>query len=140
MSIQNSNNKFSDLFSVLYYGSLYYPAWKHYGRPINVVCNYCGMQNLKISIGYLEMDLCLVCATNLLPITSTGSELTNISASNALDVIKNGNIFCPAWKHYNNNNLEVLCDNCKSSNLNIAIGYLGIDLCLKCVSYMNNLL
>jgi len=46
-------------------GTYHYPAWKHYGKKTTVICNRCGKQNLKASIGYGNTDLCLICVDKL---------------------------------------------------------------------------
>lgn len=42
-------------------GTFYYPAWKHYGRIANVVCDKCLKNNLISCVGYVNKDLCLQC-------------------------------------------------------------------------------
>ncbi len=46
-------------------GSLYYPAWKHYGGQTNVKCNRCKKPDLAASIGYRDNDLCLICVEKI---------------------------------------------------------------------------
>jgi len=48
-------------------------------------------------------------------------------------VYQHGIYYNPAWKHYGRET-NVCCDRCKSSNLNICIGYRELDLCLVCVN------
>lgn len=48
-------------------GVFYYPAWKHYGKPANVICDRCLKQELKACIGYVDQDLCLECVNSLIP-------------------------------------------------------------------------
>lgn len=52
---------------VLNRGSIYYPAWMHYGnQEANVCCDYCERPRLKISIGVgHNTDICLTCAERL---------------------------------------------------------------------------
>lgn len=59
--------KFEQLgyFKLLENGTYYYPAWKHYNRKVNVVCDRCNRQNLRASIGYSQFDLCLSCVDEL---------------------------------------------------------------------------
>mgnify|MGYP001565582938 CR=1 FL=1 len=47
------------------HGAYYNPAWKHYGRHTNVVCDKCRKSNLNVCIGYMQSDLCLTCAGNI---------------------------------------------------------------------------
>lgn len=42
-------------------GIVYYPAWKHYGKPTVVLCDFCNRSNLTISMGYQTHDMCLQC-------------------------------------------------------------------------------
>ena len=46
-------------------GTYFFPAWKHYGRTANVVCDRCYKSNLSACIGYGEQDLCLTCADQM---------------------------------------------------------------------------
>ena len=127
------SSNLTDLTAVLYNGTFFYPAWKHYGRQINVVCDKCGIHQLTKCIGYLDMDLCLQCANTLVPV---GQQNLNVPIKNhkySLDVICNGNIFCPAWKHYSKI-INVGCDNCGFLNLQACIGYSTKDLCLYCAN------
>lgn len=52
----------SSYSQIVEYGTFYFPAWKHYNRPANVVCDRCGKSNLQSCIGYSNKDLCLQCA------------------------------------------------------------------------------
>lgn len=52
-------------FKVLEYGTFYYPAWKHYGKHVTVICDRCNKSNLKSCLGYGNYDLCLSCADEL---------------------------------------------------------------------------
>ena len=126
----------TDLMAVLYNGTFFYPAWKHYGQHINIVCNKCGTQHLTKCIGYLDMDLCLQCSATLIPVIQQFYNVTIKNKKCAMDIICNGDIFCPAWKHYGKV-IDVGCDNCESLNLQASIGYLDKDLCLYCA---NNLI
>jgi hypothetical protein len=42
-------------------GNYYNPAYSHYGKIVNVVCDMCHIANLKVSIGYDSTDLCMKC-------------------------------------------------------------------------------
>ena len=53
-----------------------------------------------------------------------------------IDVLKNGTYYNPAWKHYEEDHI-VNCDRCHKNDINIAIGYIDKDLCLKCVDEIN---
>ena len=46
-------------------GTYYFPAWKHYNRVANVICDRCYKNDLKACIGYGEQDLCLQCADQI---------------------------------------------------------------------------
>ena len=57
---------------VLKNGKLYIPATNHYPMKngVNVVCDYCGKNNLTICIGYNTvnnngLDLCMMCVEEL---------------------------------------------------------------------------
>lgn len=52
-------------FRVLDSGKYYYPAWKHYGRLVTVVCDRCGKSGLKSCIGFGQQDLCMICVEEL---------------------------------------------------------------------------
>lgn len=51
--------------TILDNGIFYYPAWKHYGTVINVVCDRCRIEHLSACVGYLQQDLCMQCVHNL---------------------------------------------------------------------------
>ena len=58
-------------------------------------------------------------------------------------VLSKGTLFAPAIKHYPHKvNVNVQCDYCGKSNLDISIGYdygnKEYDLCLKCASVLDN--
>jgi hypothetical protein len=42
-------------------GVYYYPASSHYVRPCTVTCDRCMRTNLEASIGYNNLDLCMIC-------------------------------------------------------------------------------
>ncbi len=47
-------------------GKYYYPASKHYGNEdANVACDKCYKNNLNVSIGYENYDLCLLCVDDI---------------------------------------------------------------------------
>ncbi len=52
-------------FRILDFGKYYYPAWKHYGRPVSVACDRCGKSNLRACVGYGQQDLCMICVEDL---------------------------------------------------------------------------
>lgn len=43
-------------------GRFYYPAWMHYGKPVNVLCDRCRASRLSVCIGFGSIDLCMICA------------------------------------------------------------------------------
>jgi len=51
-------------------GTYYCPAYKHYATnnndEINVVCDRCNRENLKICVGYNNKDLFMSCVKDLL--------------------------------------------------------------------------
>lgn len=51
------------LFSdIVKHGNYYYPAWRHYGQEISVMCDRCKKNNLYQCIGYgKDSDLCMSC-------------------------------------------------------------------------------
>lgn len=51
-------------------------------------------------------------------------------------VVKYGEYYNPATKHYNGNG-PVICDRCFRNNLDICIGWETYDLCLPCVTSVN---
>ena len=52
-------------FRVVDNGTYYYPAWKHYGKLVSVVCDRCGKSNLKACVGLGQLDLCMICIDEL---------------------------------------------------------------------------
>jgi hypothetical protein len=64
---------------------------------------------------------------------------------NFTEIIKNGKIYDPAYKHYDTHNafaynvdddyenINVICDRCSESHLPICYGYNEDDLCIRCV-------
>ena len=50
---------------VIDHGTYFFPAWKHYGREVNVICDRCATSNLPACIGFNTRDLCLPCVTTL---------------------------------------------------------------------------
>lgn len=55
-----------------------------------------------------------------------------------LNAYANGDYFFPAWKHYNNDKEIVDCDVCKKTNIKSCIGFLDIDICMKCMDAIDN--
>lgn len=60
---------------ILTHGVIYYPAWKHYGKPTAIVnCDYCNKTSLHVSVGCTvngtasadpRMDLCMSCVDDI---------------------------------------------------------------------------
>ena len=50
------------------------------------------------------------------------------------NIIKNGTFYNPAAKHYSQLFVNVVCDKCKKSNLDMSIGWENYDLCLSCAN------
>ncbi len=57
--------------NILRYGTFYFPAYNHYGREVNVVCDRCQTQQLNACIGHMQQDLCLRCADELTKTNTT---------------------------------------------------------------------
>jgi len=51
--------------NIIKHGTYYFPAERHYYAGCVVRCDRCNRTNLKSSIGYHEMDLCLACASQV---------------------------------------------------------------------------
>lgn len=51
--------------AILNYGTFFFPSWKHYGQPVNVVCDRCQTQQLNACIGHMQQDLCMSCVDEL---------------------------------------------------------------------------
>jgi hypothetical protein len=51
--------------NIIKHGTYYYPAERHYYAGCVVRCDRCNRTNLRASIGYQEMDLCLACASQI---------------------------------------------------------------------------
>ena len=47
---------------IVKFGTYYNPASSHYAELSRVVCDRCHTNNLMVSIGYMDQDLCLPCA------------------------------------------------------------------------------
>lgn len=56
---------FTNYKEIVVNGQFYHPAWKHYARKCDVVCDRCQRHNLKACIGYGDMDLCLKCTDSI---------------------------------------------------------------------------
>lgn len=54
-----------DLKNVYMYGQYSNPAWKRYNYETTVFCDRCRKANLKICIGYKQLDLCLDCVSEM---------------------------------------------------------------------------
>ncbi len=54
-------------------------------------------------------------------------------------VYKNGSYYYPACKHYNEEEGPVGCDRCLDENIPACIGWEKYDLCLKCASYVDEM-
>lgn len=58
-----------DLLQVVKKGKYFNPAYLHYGKKVNVVCDRCKRSNLSICIGHdigdNNYDLCLTCVDDL---------------------------------------------------------------------------
>lgn len=50
-------------------------------------------------------------------------------------IFKNGTYYNPATKHYDFQGI-VNCDRCHRKNISVCIGYKDSDLCMRCVSYI----
>jgi hypothetical protein len=46
-------------------GTYYYPAWRHYERYVEVVCDRCHASGLTACIGFGRLDLCLQCVDQI---------------------------------------------------------------------------
>jgi hypothetical protein len=59
---------------------------------------------------------------------------------NYQEIIREGKLYYPAWKHHSThgNNINVVCDRCSADNLNICIGYNKMDLCMRCSQIVAN--
>jgi hypothetical protein len=55
----------SVLLNIYSKGKYYNPAWSHYGRHTNVVCDRCKSSQLKVCIGWEKYDLCMKCVDQL---------------------------------------------------------------------------
>lgn len=62
-----------------------------------------------------------------------------LSQETTINIVKNGTYYCPASKHYNNQSLNVVCDRCRKTNLDMCIGLDTYDLCLSCVQDVSSL-
>ena len=60
------------------------------------------------------------------------SENLSINDQNYFEIIKNGNLYDPAYKHYGNTECIVNCNRCYDIKLSICYGYDNLDLCLNC--------
>ncbi len=49
-----------------------------------------------------------------------------------MQIVTYGQFYYPAWKHYNNPNINVCCDRCGKKHLDCSIGLIDKDLCLRC--------
>ena len=53
---------FVDIFLL---GKYYNPASTHYNDEHEVICDRCNKNNLDISFGYLDKDICVNCANDV---------------------------------------------------------------------------
>ena len=61
-----------------------------------------------------------------------------LTREKTLQIFKNGIYYCPASKHYSSNeSINIVCDRCKRTNIDICIGYETYDLCLQCIQEIN---
>src|SRR5437870_106990 len=51
-------------------GKYYNPAYLHFGKVIDVHCDRCKRNNIPVSIGWQEYDLCMKCVNDLIKIYS----------------------------------------------------------------------
>ena len=56
-----------------------------------------------------------------------------------MQIYKLGTYYNPATNHYGRTDTSVVCDRCKRTNLNVCIGWLTYDLCLKCVQDIDSI-
>lgn len=54
---------------------------------------------------------------------------------NFTEVVQNGKFYCPASLHYNKEpqQVNIVCDRCRRAALKCSIGYMNVDLCMKCI-------
>lgn len=57
-------------------------------------------------------------------------------------IYKYGTYYNPASNHYSfiksSKPINVICDKCKTENLNVCVGYKDCDLCLRCINQIDN--
>ena len=51
----------------------------------------------------------------------------------AYKIMKSGTFYYPAYMHYKDTPVNVVCDFCNKSNLTCSVGFRDSDLCLECV-------
>ena len=49
-----------------------------------------------------------------------------------------GKYYNPAWKHYGNET-NVVCDRCKTTQLDISVGWEDYDLCILCINQLSEI-
>jgi hypothetical protein len=54
-----------DFVEIIKKGKYFCPAYKHYGRVVNVMCDRCKRSRLRACIGHGDLDLCLECVDEL---------------------------------------------------------------------------
>ena len=59
---QPQRQQFAD---IIRFGTYFYPADRHYYSGCIVQCDRCNRTNLRASIGYRDVDLCLACASQV---------------------------------------------------------------------------
>ena len=70
----------SDARIVLLNGTLYSPAKKHYfetNQNAVVRCDYCSKNNISVSIGYKNLDICLKCASEIEKHIKSSEQINN---------------------------------------------------------------
>lgn len=56
----------------------------------------------------------------------------------AYKIMKSGTFYYPAYMHYRDTPVNVVCDFCNKSNLVCSVGFRDSDLCLECVEMIAN--
>lgn len=51
----------NDFKTIVQKGTYYFPANKHYAGYGHVICDRCSKTNIECSIGYQNLDMCMVC-------------------------------------------------------------------------------
>lgn len=61
-----------------------------------------------------------------------------INKDTMMKIYKYGTYYNPATKHYKDS-VNITCDKCSRSNLNVAIGLESYDMCLECINEISNM-